>query len=82
MQILCSTGSVTLNVMATSTHAHSVASTAPLTSAGKWSLFSMYIPVQAPWLTGYIDVTQMVLILTMARLFSHTLDIPSFNLQS
>ena len=40
MQILCSIGSVTLNVMATSTHDHSGASTAPLTSAGKWSLFS------------------------------------------
>ena len=40
MQILCSIGSVTLNVMATSTHAHSGASTPPLTSAGKWSLFS------------------------------------------
>ena len=82
MQILCSPGSVTLNVMATGTHAHSVASTAPLTSAGKCSLFSHVHSSLAPWLTGYIDVTQTVLILTMAGLFPDTLGILSYNLQS
>ena len=43
----------------------------PLTSTVKSSLFSMRIPIHFPWLPGYIDVSQTVLvILTMAGLFS------------
>ena len=50
-----------------STHAHSMVSTAPLTSTVKSSLF---IPVLSSWLPGYINVMQTILIiLTMAGLF-------------
>ena len=43
----------------------------PLTSTVKSSLFTPAHPVHSPWLPGYIDVAQTVLvILTMAGLFS------------
>ena len=71
MQIHCSIHSVILNAMATQYtcslngvyHPHWLV---------QWSRHCshMRIPVRSPWLTGYIDVTQTILvILTMARLF-------------
>ena len=49
----------------------------PLTSTESGHCSRMHIPVHSPWLPGYIDLTQTVLvILTMAGLFPdrpHTL---------
>ena len=48
----------------------------PLTSAVKLSLFIICIPVHSPWLPGYIDVSQIILIiLRMAGLFPDRPDI-------
>ena len=42
----------------------------PLTITVKLSLFTLHIPVHSPWLPGYIDVAQTILlILTMAGIF-------------
>ena len=73
MQTHCSTRSVILNVMATQYtcslncvyHPHWL---------GQWSHHCSHtcIPVHSPWLPGYIDVTQtIVVVLTMAGLFSY-----------
>ena len=35
----------------------------PLTSTVKSSLFTMHMPVHSPWLPGYINVTQTVLVM-------------------
>ena len=75
MQIHCSTCSVILNVMATEYtcslngvyHPHWLV---------QWSCHCshMHIPVHPPWLPGYIDVMQTILImLTTAGLFSNRL---------
>ena len=77
MQILCCTGSVTLNVMATGTHAHSGASNACTTSAGKWSSFTQgnFIPLSL--VDHYSNVAHtVILILTMAGLFPDMPRIP------
>ena len=57
MQIHYPTCSVILNATPHSTHAHSMASTAPTED---WShhCSHMRIPVHSPWLPGYIDVVQ------------------------
>ena len=51
MQILCCTGSVTLNVMATGTHAHSGASNACTTSDRSGHHSHKRILFHSPWLT-------------------------------
>ena len=52
----------------------------PLTSTVKSSLFTQAHSSPLSWLPGYIDVVQTILvILTMAELFPHRLDI-QFNL--
>ena len=71
MQIYCSTHLVILNAMATQCtcslnsvyHPHWLA---------QWSRHCshMHFPVHPPWLQGYINVTQTILILTVAGLFS------------
>ena len=77
MQIRCSTCSVILNVMATQYtcslnnihHPHWLV---------QWShhCSHMGIPVHSPWLPGYIDVMQNILvILTMAGLFLETISV-------
>ena len=44
----------------------------PMTSTVKLSLFTLCIPIHCPWLPGYIDVGQTILvILTMAGLFPY-----------
>ena len=59
-----------------STHAHSTASTTPTDHHSHCS--RLCIPVHSPWLTGYIDVTQNVLvILTMPEIFLDILYISS-----
>ena len=76
MQIHCSTRSVILNVTATSTHAH-MYTHATHVYCPHWLLIQwscpcscMHIPVHSPWLPGYIDVMQTILIiLIMAGLF-------------
>ena len=71
MQIRYSTCSVILNVMATQ-YTCSLSGIYLPHSLVQWShhCSHIHIPVHFPWLTGYIDVTQTVLvILTMARLF-------------
>ena len=35
----------------------------PLTSAVKSSLFTLHIPVHSPWLPGYMDVVQNILVI-------------------
>ena len=70
MHIHCSTCSVILNAMATQYtcslngvyHPHWLV---------QWSHHCswMHIPVHSPWLPGYIDVTQTVLVILMAGLF-------------
>ena len=71
MQIHCSTHSVILNVMATQYTCSQWHPLPPLTSTMKWSFqWHMHIPVYSPWLLGYIDVMQTILvILTIAGLF-------------
>ena len=71
VQIHCSTSSVILKAMTTQyTRSNSTYHGPPLTSAMKASLFTMRIPVHSPWLPGYIDVVQTVLImLTIVGLF-------------
>ena len=78
MQIHCSTHTVILNVTAIyNTHAHSIASPAPLTSTVKLLLFTYAILVHSSWLPGYMDVMQTILIiLTMAGLFPDRPHIP------
>ena len=71
MRICCSTCSVILNVTATqyTCSLHGVYCPHWLV---QWShhCSHMHIPVHSPWLPGYIDVTQTILImLTMAGLF-------------
>ena len=70
MQIHCSTQSLCM-WQPHSTHAHAMASIAPhwpVQWSHHWS--HLHIPVHAPWLPVYINVTQTVLIiLTMAGLF-------------
>ena len=59
-----------------STHAHSVASSAPLTSKVKSSLFEHDL-VRSPWLPGYIHLgTAVLIILTMPGLFPERSCIP------
>ena len=71
MQFCCSTRSVILNVMVTQ-YTLSLNSIYRPHWLVQWSYHRscMCIPVHSPWLPGYIDVTQTVLIiLTMAGLF-------------
>ena len=71
MQICCSTYSVILNVMATQ-YTCSLNGIYHPQWLVQWShhCSHMRIPVHSPWLPGYIEVTQTILIiLTMARLF-------------
>ena len=71
MQISCSTCSVILNVVATQ-YTCSLNSVHCPHWLVQWShhCSHMHIPVHSPWLPGYIDVTQTVLIIsTMAGLF-------------
>ena len=71
MQIHCSTHSVILNVMATQ-YTCSLNSIYHPHWLVQWShhCSHMRIPVHSPWLSGYIDVAQTVLIiLTVAGLF-------------
>ena len=71
MQICCSTRSVILNEMATQ-YICSLNSNYCLHWLVQWNChcLPMCIPVHSPWLPGYIDVTQTVLIiLTVAGLF-------------
>ena len=74
MQIRCSTCSVILNVMLT----QQCLQWPPLV---QWShhCLHMCIPVHSPWLPGYIDVTQTILIiLTLAWLFLERPYIPNY----
>ena len=70
MQIPCSTSSVIFNEMATQ-YTCSLNSVYCPHCLVQWNCRSrMFIPVHSPWLPGYMDVTQTVLvILTMAGLF-------------
>ena len=71
MQIHCSTYSVILNTSATQCTC-SLNGIYLLHWLVQWSHYCshMYIPVHSPWLTGYIDVVQAVLlVLTMTELF-------------
>ena len=71
MQICCSTCSVILNVVATQ-YTCSLNSVHCPHWLVQWSRYCscMHIPVHSPWLPGYIDVMQTILvILTMAGLF-------------
>ena len=70
MEILCSTHSVILNVMATE-YTYSLTGVYCYHWLVQWRHHCSWvrIPVQSPWLLGYITVVQTVLvILTMARL--------------
>ena len=74
MQIHCSTHSVILNAMATQ-YTCSLSSIYHLHRLVQWShhCSHMSIPVHSPWVPGYIDAVQAVLvILTMAGLFLDT----------
>ena len=71
MQICCSTHSVLLNVMATQ-YTYSLQGIYCPYWLVWWSCHCscMCIPVHSPWLPGYINVTQIVLVmLTMTGLF-------------
>ena len=73
MQICCSTQSIILNVTATQyTCSLNDVYPRPPHWLIQWSRHCshMHIPVHSPWLPGYIDVAQTILvILTMAGLF-------------
>ena len=70
MQIHCSIHSVILNATATQ-YTCSLNGIYCPNWVVKWSLYCshMLIPVHSPWLPGYIDVTQTILVLTMMALF-------------
>ena len=71
MQIRCSTHSVILNMMTTQ-YTHSLNAVYLPHWLVQWShhCSHMCIPVHSPWLPGYTDVTQTILIiLTMTDLF-------------
>ena len=70
MQIHCSTRSIIVNVTATQ-YTRSLNGVYRPHWLVQWSRHCSHthIPVHSPWLPGYIDVTQTIIILTMAQLF-------------
>ena len=70
MHICCSTGSFILNVMTTQYTCSLNGIYCPHWPV-QWShhCSHVHIPIHSPWLPGYIDVVQTILILTMAVLF-------------
>ena len=73
MQICCSTRSVIFNVMATQYRCSlkCFCLPTPLHWLVQWShpCSHMHPPVHSPWLPGYINVTQIILIILMMEFF-------------